>query len=262
MPVGARPAAHPVAAVEDLARADALAPGSLDPLPVVAVDRLQPALAQVLLGRLPGDPAPLRRVLGDLAVRPGHPDHLRAGLHERAVPLLAAPQCLGGLVLRGDVDGDRGDAADVAVPRREPGERPVPDRGILVRGVCRGDGVLGLRDRPVSRSHPAWPPPRQRPRGPSGHTSAGAPAGCASSSPPSETMALFIRSTRASGPRKAKPTGASCRSDASSAAVRDVEPGEPRARNGHAGAHLRCPAPSRPRVIRTAPSCSLRTQEG
>ena len=122
VPVGAGPAANPVAAVEDLAGPDAVAPGRLDPLPVVAVDRLQPALAEIFLSGLASDPAPLRRVLGNLAVRPGHPDHLRARLHQRAVPLLAAPQRLRGQMLLRDLDGDRADAADLAVLGREPGK--------------------------------------------------------------------------------------------------------------------------------------------
>ncbi len=105
MPVGAGPAAYPVAAVEDLARAQALLPGRLDPLSVVAVNRVKPALAQVLLGRLASDPAPLGRVLGDLAVGLGEPHHLGASLYQRPVPLFTAAKGLGSLLLRCHIDG-------------------------------------------------------------------------------------------------------------------------------------------------------------
>ena len=73
-----------------------LAPVALDPLAVLGVDRVKPPVAEELLHGLPGDPAPLGRVLEHLPVRRRHPDDLRAALDEGPVPLLAAAQRLFG----------------------------------------------------------------------------------------------------------------------------------------------------------------------
>jgi len=54
VPVRAALGADPVPVVEDLAGPDALAPVTLDPLPVLGVDRLQPAEPGVLILGLPG----------------------------------------------------------------------------------------------------------------------------------------------------------------------------------------------------------------
>src|SRR6202030_2789925 len=62
VPVRAGLGADPVAIVEDLAGADALTPVALDPLPVLGVNRGEPAEPGVLLLRLPGDPSPFLRV--------------------------------------------------------------------------------------------------------------------------------------------------------------------------------------------------------
>src|SRR5580698_620545 len=124
VPVGAALGADPVPVVENLAGADALTPVALDPLPVLRVDRLQPAGAEEFLHRLAGDPAPLRRVLLHRAVGTRHPDDLRAALHQRPVALLAAPDLLLGLRGRvpGHVEQDEPDAGGLAVgaAHREP----------------------------------------------------------------------------------------------------------------------------------------------
>ena len=162
MLVRAGAAPHAIPAIEHLAGTEAVPPRGLDPFAVVRVDGLQPALGLVLLGALAGDPAPLGRVLGHLAIWLGDPDDLGACLHERPVPLLAAPQRLSRLVLLGDIDSDDRDAVDVAlaVMGREPGKRPLPDRrlGLGLSRACggrAGDRVLGARCRVVACLHPA-----------------------------------------------------------------------------------------------------------
>ena len=94
VPVGAGPGPDPVAVVKRLAGLHAALPVALHPVPVLGVDGVQPAPAQVLLHALAGDPAPLGAVLDEVAVRVGDPDHLGAALDQRAVPLLAAPDGL------------------------------------------------------------------------------------------------------------------------------------------------------------------------
>src|SRR5262245_64219259 len=122
MPVRPGLGADPVAVVEYPAGLDTFLPVPLDPLPVLGMHGIQPAASQVLLQALPGDPAPLRRVLRDLALRRGHPDDLRASLDQRAVTLLATADRLLGVAPLGDVDGDQGDPGylPLGVVRREP----------------------------------------------------------------------------------------------------------------------------------------------
>src|SRR6202042_793179 len=88
----------PVTAVEYFPGPDAFPPFPLDPLAVLGVNRVQPAIAQVLVQALAGNPAPLRRILGDLAGGRGDPDDLGARLHQRAVPLFAAAERLRSLL--------------------------------------------------------------------------------------------------------------------------------------------------------------------
>ena len=128
MPVRPGLGADPVTAVEYFPGADAFPPFPLHPLAVLRVNRVQPAIAQVLLQALAGNPAPLGRILGDLAGGRGHPDDLGARLHQRAVPLLAAADRLRRVLPVGHVHRDQGHAGDVPVRvvRGEPGERPLP----------------------------------------------------------------------------------------------------------------------------------------
>ncbi len=104
------------------------------------MDRVQPAVADVVLGGLPGDPPPFGRVFRHRAVGAGHPDHLGTGLDQRAVTLLAAPD-----LLLGRGPGARqhqphaGDPA-VRVGYGEPG------RGVPL-------GIPGLGDREAAGQH-------------------------------------------------------------------------------------------------------------
>ena len=101
VPVPAAPGPHPEPLFEQPAGPQRLPPVPLDPLAVLRVDGLQPAVAEELVHGLPGDPAPLGRVLEHLPLGGGHPGDLRAALDEGAVPLLAAPQrLLGGQARR------------------------------------------------------------------------------------------------------------------------------------------------------------------
>jgi hypothetical protein len=115
MPVRPGLGPDPVTAVEYFPGADAFAPFPLDPLAVLRVNRVQPAIAQVLVHALAGNPAPLGRILGDLAGGRGDPDDLGAGLHQRAVPLLAAADRLRRVLPVGHVHGDHGHAGDIPV---------------------------------------------------------------------------------------------------------------------------------------------------
>ena len=126
-------------------------PFALDPLAVLGMNRVQPAAAQVLIGRLAGDRAPFRRILRDLAGRRGDPDDLRPGLHQRAVPLLAAPQRLLRVLAVGDRRWRQHHPGDlpVRITRGQPRQIPVPYL------PARGDRLAGVRHRLAGRQHPA-----------------------------------------------------------------------------------------------------------
>jgi hypothetical protein len=77
-----------------LAARDRLGPARRDPLPVVGVDRVQPARAQHLVAALAGTPAPRRHVRREPALGVGTPDVHGDRLDQRPVPRLAGPQRL------------------------------------------------------------------------------------------------------------------------------------------------------------------------
>ena len=152
VPVGAGPGPDPVPVVEGLPGLDTGLPVAPDPVPVLGMDRVQPAAAHELLQGLPGDPAPLGAVLGDLAVGVRDPDNLRTAQHQGAVALLAAPDGVLRTLAAGHIHRDQHDAGDVpaGVMRWEPGQGQV--RG-LPQGARRGPvGVL--------RHGAAWPASR------------------------------------------------------------------------------------------------------
>ena len=115
-------------------------PVALDPLAVLGMDGVEPAVAEELLHGLPGDPAPLGRVLEHLAVGRRHPDDLGAALDERAVPLLAPPQGLLRIRSRAARDDDETRAVKLAV--RTVHAEPV--EGPLSRRALPGPGGAGL----------------------------------------------------------------------------------------------------------------------
>ena len=86
--------AQPVLRLEDHLRAHGGRPGGDDALAVARVKRREPTVALDRFGRLSGEASPGWLVFGHLSVGVGRPDDLRDSDHERAVALLAEPQCL------------------------------------------------------------------------------------------------------------------------------------------------------------------------
>ena len=90
--VFAVPAPEPVLGGERPAAGDRLAPGADRLLPVVGVDRLEPASPRRLGAGLAGEGHPLAGVDGPPAVGGRGPDDLRGGRDQGPVPRLAAAE--------------------------------------------------------------------------------------------------------------------------------------------------------------------------
>ena len=151
MPVPAAPGPHPEPLFEQPAGPQRLPPVPLDPLAVLGVDGFQPPVAEELIDRLPGDPAPLGRVLEHLPLGGGDPGDLRAALHEGAVPLLAAPQRLLGGRPGGARDHDQPGPAQRAVGPVD--AEPVEDPLAWLRAAARRARGEGLQRRASLGEH-------------------------------------------------------------------------------------------------------------
>ena len=219
-------------------------------------------IAQVLLDALAGDPAPLRRVLGDLAGRRGHPDHLGAGLHQRAVPLLAAADRLRRVGPVGDVHRDQRHAGDVPVRvvRGEPGERPLP---VLVRvrrrraarrlrAAAARRGRVRLADRLVRLvqrlavgqhvAHGRLDPGGERARPHLGGQQAQVRFQVEAVEP---GQGLVDPADAEIGPEEGEADGGLAQQGGEQGRVRHVQPGDPWLGHGSVSAHRRTPVPLR-----------------
>ena len=146
--VGAVVAAEAVLGLVRRAGSDGGLPGGARGGAVVGVDGDEPALAPVVLPRLPGKRLPVGRRLFLEPRRPGGPDHRRGGAHEQAVAGLAAAQHLGGA---GDDDGLADGFLGVYLSRHVVHHHHGPERAAVARAELAAASEEVARGEPVRR---------------------------------------------------------------------------------------------------------------